>query len=148
MTTDAKKVWEAWGRASALYMAWAAGRNINSYRLFVLYAIDGNRTITQKTIAEYTGLSRQTVNTVIRTLKNEGYLELVAGNPDRREKLVRLTPQGEVYSVEMLSPLYKLETRVFDMIGAGRIKEMMNAIDLFTTVFEKEMEKKNANREA
>lgn len=140
MSTDAKKVWEAWGQANALYTTWASERNINSYQLFVLYAINGNDTITQKMIAEYTGLSKQTVNTVIRALKKDGYLELTAGNADRREKLVRLTPKGAAYSSEILTPLYELENSVFDMIGVDRMKEMMNAIKLFTTVFGKEME--------
>ena len=139
METDAKKLWEAWGQANALYTTWASDRNINSYQLFVLYAIDGNDAITQKMIAEFTGLSKQTVNTVIRTLKKDGYLELVAGNSDRREKLVKLTPKGVAYSSEMITPLYELESSVFDMIGVERIKEMMNAIKLFTTVFGKEM---------
>lgn len=139
--TDAKKIWEAWGRANALYTTWAAERSINPYQLFVLYAIDGHDGITQKNIAAFTGLSKQTVNTVIRTLKEEGYLELLAGSGDRREKIVRLTPVGQAYSSEILAPLYELEADVIEMIGADRIHEMMNAIKLFTTVFGKEMEK-------
>ena len=139
--TDAKKIWEAWGRANALYTTWAAERSINPYQLFVLYAIDGHDGITQKNIAAFTGLSKQTVNTVIRALKEEGYLELLAGSGDRREKIVRLTPAGQAYSSEILALLYELEADVIEMIGADRIHEMMNAIKLFTTVFGKEMEK-------
>lgn len=138
--TDAKKIWEAWGQANALYTAWAAERNINSYQLFVLYAIDGHDAITQKSISAFTGLSKQTVNTVIRALKEKGYLELCAGDGDRREKLVRLTPSGQAYSSELLAPLYALENRVVELIGMERIREMMNNIRLFNTVFEKEME--------
>lgn len=68
-----KKIWEARGQYNALYTTWASERNINSYQLFVLYAIDGYDVITQKMIAAYTGLSKQTVNTVIRALKESGY---------------------------------------------------------------------------
>lgn len=139
--TDAKKLWESWGRANALYTAWAANRNINSYQLFVLYAIDGHDGITQKRIAEVTGLSKQTVNTVIRTLKEKDYLMLSAGEGDRREKLVRLTSSGQAYSSGLLAPLYALENGVVEMIGMERIREMMNNIQLFNTVFEKEMER-------
>ena len=91
-------------------------------------------------IAEFTGLSKQTVNTVIRSLKKDGYLELASGNLDRREKFIRLTAKGAAYSAKMLSPLYELENIVSDIIGPKRIHEMLNAIKLFTTVFEKEME--------
>ena len=137
---DAKKIWEAWGQANALYTTWASERNINSYQLFVLYAIDGYDTITQKMIAAYTGLSKQTVNTVIRALKEAGYLELSAGSGDRRERIVRLTASGLAYASNLLAPLHALEDSVTELIGAERIREMMNAIRLFTTVFEKEME--------
>lgn len=139
--TDAKKIWEMWGQTSALYTTWAAERSINSYQLFVLYAIDGHDAITQKMVAERTGLSKQTVNTVVRALKADGYLALSAGSGDRREKLVSLTDAGRAYAAQMLSPLYALEDRAIEMIGPERIREMMNAIQLFATVFEKEMER-------
>ena len=139
---DAKKIWEAWGKGNALYSAWASDRNINSYQLFVLYAIEEHEAITQKTIAETTGLSKQTVNTVIRALKRDGYVELTDGNVDRREKLVSLTSKGVEYSAKLLEPLHEVENRVFELIGEDRVKDMMNFIQLFNTVFEKEMEYK------
>lgn len=139
--TDAKKLWEAWGQAGGLYAEWAAKRNVNSYRLFVLYAIDGHDGITQKQIADVAGLSKQTVNTVVRALKAEGILVLSAGNADRREKTVRLTEAGQAYAAELLAPLYALEGRVVSRIGEERVREMMNTIELFTTVFEKELRK-------
>ncbi len=141
--TDAKKLWETWGQASALYTAWAGERGINSYRLFVLYAIDGHDGITQKKIADLTGLSKQTVNTVVRALKSEGYLTLEAGKGDRREKSAALTPEGQRYAGELLAPLYKLENDVVRLIGGARMQEMQDAIRLFTTVFEREMERRS-----
>lgn len=138
---NAKKIWEAWGQANALYTTWASSRSINPYRLFVLYAIDGHDAITQKMIADYTGLSKQTVNTVVRALKAEGLVQLAAESADRREKYVSLTPVGAEYAAPMLAPLYELEDRVLATIGNERMDEMLNAIRLFTTVFEKEMKK-------
>lgn len=140
MSANAKKTWEAWGQATSLYTLWASERNINPYRLFVLYAIDGNSSVTQKRVSEVTGLSKQTVNTVVRALKKEGYIELSTAENDRREKFVALTSVGRTYASKLLTPLYELEERVFDVIGAERIKEMLNTIRLFTTVFEKETE--------
>ena len=141
--TDARKIWEAWGQASALYTAWAAENNVNSYRLFVLYALDGQEQATQKKVAEQTGLSKQTVNTVIRSLKAEGYVALLPGTEDRREKIVGLTTAGRAYSARILAPLYALEGAVVSLIGAERMERMKNDIRLFTTVFEKEMENRS-----
>ncbi len=82
------RMWEAWGRTNALYTAWCAERGHNPYRLLVLYAVNGSGRTTQKKIADYTGLSKQTV---MRSLKEEGLVLLSAGEQDRREKYVQLT---------------------------------------------------------
>ena len=88
------KIWEAWGRTNALYTAWCAAAGQNQYRVIVLYAIDAHAPTTQKHIADYTGLSKQTVSTVMRALKEEGFVSLQAGKSDRREKKVYLTQKA------------------------------------------------------
>lgn len=138
----AQKFWEVWGKSDALYTAWASSQNINPNQLFVLYALDRQDAVTQKMIVEYTGLSKQTVNTVIRALKADGYITLRAGSADRREKQVVLTDMGQAKSRKLLLPLYTLENRVFDIMGAERVKQMIDTITLFNTVFEKEMMRK------
>ena len=76
----------------------------------------------------------------MRALKEEGFVSLQAGKSDRREKKVYLTQKGRLYAAEVLSPLHTLEQRVFDIMGAERMKQMTDAITLFNLVFEKEME--------
>lgn len=142
MPANEKKFWEAWGQANSLYTLWAVSNNINYYLMFVLYALDGEAMMTQRKICEYTGLTKQTVNGVIRSLKNQGYIVLVPGGEDRREKQVALTERGIAYSQELLAPLHELEHTVFDIMGSERVQQMIDAVTLFNTVFEKEMEKK------
>ena len=76
----------------------------------------------------------------MRVLKAEGLVSLQAGESDRREKRVYLTQKGTLYAAEVLSPLHTLEQRVFDIMGAERMKQMTDAITLFNLVFEKEVE--------
>lgn len=139
MKRNENHLWEAWGRTNALYTAWCASAGQNPYRLFVLYALCAHEPVTQKEIADSTGLSKQTVSTVMRALKAEGLVTLRAGETDRREKNVCLTEKGMQYADEILSPLHELEHRVFDIMGAERVKQMTDAIALFDLVFEKEM---------
>lgn len=140
MQVNENYMWEVWGRTNALYTAWCASSGQNQYRLFVLYALYAHEPVTQKEIADSTGLSKQTVSTVMRALKAEGHVVLRAGETDRREKTVSLTPDGRRYAAELLAPIHKLEQRVFDIMGAERVKQMTDAIALFNLVFEKEME--------
>ena len=133
------EMWEAWGRTNALYTAWCAAAGENQCRLFVLYALNAHEPVTQKSIADSTGLSKQTVSTVMRALKAEGLVALQSETTDRREKSVRLTERGKKYADETLAPLYALEKRVSELVGAERMKQMNDAIALFNLVFEKEM---------
>lgn len=141
MPTDEQKLWGVWGQANGLYSTWAASKNINYYLLFVLYALEGQKEMTQKKICICTGLAKQTVNSVIRSLKEQGYVELSPGNGDRREKQILLTEKGIVYSSELLTPLRELEHRVLQIMGSDRVRQMVDNITLFNTVLEKEMSK-------
>lgn len=142
MLTKDKNFWGAWGQTNALYTRWADANNVNYYLLLTLYALDGQDPLTQKRICGCTGLNKQTVNSVIRALKNEGYVTLVPGAEDRREKQVVLTQEGIAYSRELLAPLHELEQTVFRLLGPERMEQMVDALTLFNLVFEKEMEKK------
>ena len=122
MQHSPRKFWEVWGRSDALYNRWAAAHGVNNYRLFVLYVLDNHPGATQKAIADHAGLPKQTVNTVVRTLRDEGYVTLSPASGDRRE------------------PLYALEDAVFARMGDARVQEMMDAIALFNMLFEKETE--------
>ncbi len=76
MQHSPRKFWEVWGRSDALYNRWAAAHGVNNYRLFVLYVLDNHPGATQKAISDHAGLPKQTVNTVIRALRTEGYVTL------------------------------------------------------------------------
>ncbi len=141
MPTDEQKLWGVWGQANGLYSAWAASKNINYYLLFVLYALQGQKAMTQKKICVCTGLTKQTVNSVIRSLKEGGYVELAPGIEDRREKQVALTDKGIAYSSELLTPLQELEHRVLQTMGSDRVQKMIDNITLYNMLFEKEMGK-------
>jgi len=137
MQHSPRKFWEVWGRSDALYNRWAAAHGVNNYRLFVLYVLDNHPGATQKAISDHAGLPKQTVNTVIRALRTEGYVTLSPASGDRREKNAVLTPAGQAYARE---PLYALEDAVFARMGDARVQEMMDAIALFNMIFEKETE--------
>lgn len=113
---------------------------MNNYRLFVLYVLDNHPGATQKAIADHAGLPKQTVNTVVRALRDEGYVTLSPASGDRREKNASLTPAGQAYARALLEPLYALEDAVFARMGDARVQEMMDAIALFNMIFEKETE--------
>lgn len=134
------KFWEVWGQSDSLYNKWANKHNINNVRLFVLYTLDRNESLTQKTISLYTGLAKQTVSSVIQALKKENIIILLPSiTSDKREKLVVLTNKGKDYCKELLTPLYEVEEKTFKLMGEERVKQMVDSINLFNTILDKEM---------
>ena len=106
MQQSPRKFWEVWGRSDALYNRWAAAHGVNNYRLFVLYVLDNHPGATQKAIADHAGLPKQTVNTVVRALRDEGYVTLV--NAEKKNGVLTETApygiSGEF--MERFSPQY------------------------------------------
>lgn len=141
MPTDERKLWGVWGQANGIYSSWAASKGVNYYLMLVLYALEGQKAMTQKKICICTGLTKQTVNSVIRSLKEEGYIELASGSQDRREKQIILTEKGIAYSDELISSLREMEHRVLQIMGNDRAQQMIDSITLYNTLLEEEMEK-------
>ena len=139
MEQERVKFWEVWGQSDALYEEWANAHGLSSTQLFVFYALDQRKGITQKMLAEYTGIPKQTINNAVRSLKSEEYIVLSTECSDRREKQVVLTEKGRAYSKELLIPLYDLEERVFEIMGEERVRQLIHSAMLFNTIFEKEM---------
>ena len=71
-------------------------------------------------------------------------MELIPGCEDRREKQVKLTEKGIGYSRRLVAPLRELESRALTIMGSDRVKQMVDNIALFNTIFGNEMEKENA----
>lgn len=131
-----------WAQVNALYVRWANKHNIGYPEMMVLYALTTMGEMSQKEISDGFGLIKQTVNTVVRSLKKNGYITLKSNEKDKREKTVVLTEIGKQYCDEKIEPLLEAETRVYRKIGYERIKESQDTMELFNALFEKEIERK------
>ncbi len=138
---DLKRFWEAFGRADALYGQYAAAHGLNVYQLNVLYCLYGAEGQTQSEIAQRTGLSRQTVSTVVRALLQKRFVVLSPAPGDRREKLVRFTMDGRDWASDTLAPLYAIEDAVYRAMGAAQAAGMHESLDRFETLFRRERER-------
>lgn len=136
-----------WAQGTALYVQWANKHGIGYPKLMVLYALDTLENLTQKEIREGFGLLKQTVNTIIRDLKNKDYVILQPSKEDKREKLVILTETGKLYSHKIIEPLLEAEDHVYKKIGYERITQTMETMDLFNLLFEKEVERSRETHE-
>lgn len=125
-------------RITALYGEWAKQHGISYHALIVLFALKQHTACTQKQIGTEWMLPKQTVHTVIRELREKGYVQLSAGR-NQKEKLVSFTEEGKIFACQILEDTIKMEERVLSRIGEDGCQVMVDSIQQFTEIFEEEI---------
>lgn len=67
--------------------------------------------------ADYLGIARQTMTTVLDSLEKKGVIARSPHASDRRRKLVRFTPEGRVYAERLIDKLYEWELSALSAIS-------------------------------
>ena len=97
----------------ALYHDSALRAGLSDSVMNILYTIETfGAECTQSNICRLTGISRQTINSAIRKLENEGILYLEAES--RKNKPIRLTEKGQALVNEKVLPVIAAEQAIFD----------------------------------
>lgn len=97
-----------------LYHSYAVRHGLSDAALWILYAVyDARSAITQADICNCWFFSRQTINTALKGLEQQGLLELISLTGNRKCKQVRFTEKGRDTAEQILTPLLRAENRVF-----------------------------------
>ena len=101
-----------------------------------LYDHDG---ASQRAIREYTMLPRQTVNNVIGTLAERGYVRLVESSQDRRVKSVLFTEEGRRYCNALVAPERAAEYRAMSGLDPALRDAMVRGMEEFSREFRRRL---------
>lgn len=119
---NSRKFFYDFGRAlyhvDSFYDEFAKQSNVSSALLWVLYALNDGNPHTQIEISNDWELPKTTVNTVIKDIQKDGYVELVPIKGKRREMSIILTESGKAFADKVLSNLYKKEAEVFKSLSS------------------------------
>ena len=118
---NSRKFFYDFGKAlyhvDSFYDEFAKQSNVSSSLLWVLYALNDGNSHTQIEISNDWELPKTTVNTVIKDIQKEGYVELVPIKGKRREMSIVLTESGKTFADNVLSDLYRKEEEVFKLLS-------------------------------
>lgn len=103
----------------SFYDDYAKQISIPTTLLWVLYALNDGNAHTQIEICKDWELPRTTVNTVVKEIERNGYIDLVPIKGKKREMNIVLTNLGKAYAEDVLSELYEIETKVYDTLDAN-----------------------------
>lgn len=101
--------------------------------LNAIHEVDG--VFTQKQIAERTGLPKQSVNVVVRSLWEQGFLEMKELPRDRRNKEIWLSESGKEYTQRIIGALANTVETALARLTYMQRQDVINAIDQVTLSF-------------
>ena len=84
-------------------------------------------------MAEQMGITKQSLNDLLRHLENTGYLNLVPDPDDSRARLVRLTPRGRALHAALWTQAHRAEARLRDAIGKAAFEEFKKTLRAIST---------------
>ena len=140
-----KEITSAIDRTQFLYVKWSKSRGENYYISTVVYMLYSEGVAKQKELVEKYGMPKQTVGTVISELERKGYVTLKVDEEDKRSKNVTLTKAGLEYAKTIVMPLMNCEKKALNNMGDKNIKALIENLNLYSELLEKEM--KNYNNE-
>ena len=117
----------------SFYDDFAKQSNVSSALLWVLYALNDGNSHTQIEISNDWELPKTTVNTVIKEIQKNGYVDLIPIKGKRREMSIVLTESGKKYADRVLADLYKKEAEVYKTLRS----EEYEVVDLLERIAKK-----------
>lgn len=93
----------------------------------------------QRDICDYTMLPRQTVNNVISSLVEQGYVTLEESSADRRVKAVQLTESGRRHCNALVSPERAAEYRAMSELTPELRDAMIQGMEIFGREFRNQL---------
>lgn len=126
---------------SRTYSKYAKAKNMSYINMAVLetiYKYQGS--CTQKLICEETYYPKQSVNLVIKSFLENGYIELQEVPSDRRIKYISLTEKGHEYVKEIILPLWEVVENVISRFGETQYEELVRLLDIYGRLYSEEVD--------
>lgn len=121
--------------ADGAYYRWAVRSGVTPHTLDLLYALDDGRPHSQKQICEEWAIPKTTINTVVRSCREAGYITLEPMPDQPRQRQLCLTPAGTAYAREALAELYVLENQAMAAAVKKYGPSFVDALELYCASF-------------
>ncbi len=100
----------------------------------LLYALNDGKLHSQKEISENWCISKTTLNSTVKKLESNGYIELKKIEDKKREKKIVLTESGKALAENLLRDMYRAENYAMDET-MKKYPDFVDAIEYWSTLF-------------
>ena len=127
---------EKWKSIERLSEEYAKVAGLTPMSLNVLSIIcDNSGDCTQKLICKQSQFNKQSVNMIIKSFWEQGFVELVEMKEDRRNKQVKLSESGKVYADKVIGLLWEVENDALEKITPEQRKALTVFLDAYEQCF-------------
>ena len=122
------------------YEAYAKAKGLSYMSLEILeYILEYPDNCTQKRICALTHYPKQSVNLVIKSFWQDGYVELNECSADRRNKRILLTERGKKYAGEMVAPLWRADEKATKALSDSERDILLRLLEKYEIAFKREL---------
>ncbi|MCE5202364.1 MAG: MarR family transcriptional regulator [Synergistaceae bacterium] len=129
---------DLWRRYDQVYSEWAQKHGVSTNVMTLIEEMhirpDG---VEPAEIADYLGIPRQTMTTTLDWLEKRGLLGRFPHVTDRRRKVIRFTPEGEVLAGNLVDELHKWELEALSTIDEAECKAAFRTVRRFCDELER-----------
>ncbi|MGN1210861.1 MAG: MarR family winged helix-turn-helix transcriptional regulator, partial [Candidatus Cryptobacteroides sp.] len=118
---------------------WYEGMSVSGARQQVLLALAAEPGISQKEIVSRYLVPKQTVSKEIHLMQEEGLLELLADDEDKRGKKIVMTEKGQKYTEEILQPYFDMESRIEKRMNPKVYRQMIDCLTAYADALGQEV---------
>lgn len=127
---------------NAIYHAAAAKFGLTDTELWVLYCIsEPDEDRTQQDLCRRGFYAKQTINTAITGLANDGFAELIPIPGTRNHKRIRLTPAGRELAARTALPLKAAEKNAYGRLSEEELSAYLETAGKLNAYLREETEK-------
>ena len=102
-----------------IYHSLARYYGLSDCAFWLLYTIrESDSVYIQSKLCEMLSLSKQTVNSALKTLEAAGYIEVKASGANRKNKQIWLTEKGLRFVTETIDDIFVMEQKTFEHFSA------------------------------
>ncbi len=111
------------------YHVFAIKIGLSDAALNILYELRvENRKMSQKELGEALSLSKQTVNSAIKTLETMGIVEIPPSLDGGKTKLIEFTSSGEKFAVDKIDKIIEAERTAFAALPSALAENMLTTV--------------------
>ena len=125
----------------AIYRSIALKLGLSESEFWILYTLAGMQSdCSQQDICREVSLSKQTINSGIRSLGRKGFLFLERTEGSGRSKKIQLTDQGRCFILSQIEPVLKAEREAFLQLSYRERESYILLSQIYEEYLEEEMD--------